>query len=158
MKLQIKKYPDPILRKRADKIEKISPAIIQLGKDMIAAMERSVPEGVGLAGPQVGVPKRIIVVQTEKGPMIFINPEILKENKEKEIMEEGCLSFPGFSLKIKRPKKIDLEYVGINGEKEKIKAEGILARIFQHEIDHLDGVLIIDRTGFRQKVKSFFKK
>ena len=158
MKLEIKKYQSPVLRKKAGKIEKITPEIKKLGKDMAETMLRSEPEGVGLAGPQVGSSKKIIVVQTGKGPAVFINPKILKKSKETEIMEEGCLSLPGLLLRIKRAKEIKLEALDINGKKSKINARGILARIFQHEIDHLNGILITDRVDFWQKIKSTLKK
>lgn len=158
MKLEIKKHPDPVLSKKAGKIKEITPEIKKLGKDMIETMQKSDPEGVGLAGPQVGVSKRIIVVLTEQGPAVFINPEILKKSRETEITEEGCLSLPGVLLKKKRAKSIELEALDTEGKKGKIKAEGILARIFQHEIDHLDGILIADKKDFLQKLKSTFTK
>lgn len=158
MKLEIKKYPDPVLRKKAGKIEEIIPEIKKLGQDMIETMQKSDPEGVGLAGPQVGALKRIIVVLTEQGPAVFINPRILKKSRENENMEEGCLSFLGPSFKIKRAKEIELEFLDIEGKKSKIKVGGVSARIFQHEIDHLDGILIIDKTGFWKKLKSTFTK
>jgi len=158
MILKIKKYPDPVLRKKAGKIEEITPEIKKLGQDMIETMQRSDPEGVGLAAPQVGALRRVIVVETGQGPAVFINPQILKKSKETEIMEEGCLSLPGVLLKIKRAKKIELEVLDIEGEKSRIEAEGIVARIFQHEIDHLDGVLIIDKVNFWRKLKSTFTK
>jgi len=101
-------------------------------------------QGIGLAAPQVGRLIRLIVVQIEKGAVAFINPEIVKRSKETEIMEEGCLSFPGFSLKIKRAKEIKVEALNEKGEKIRFKIKGLSARVFQHEIDHLDGILFID--------------
>jgi len=106
-----------------------------------------------LAAPQVGVSKRVIVVETEKGPEGFINPKILKKTKETEIDWEGCLSVPGIFLKIKRWKGIEVEALNQEGEKVRVKAVGLMARIFQDEIDHLNGILIIDRVGFWQKLK-----
>ena len=109
-------------------------------------------EVVGLAALQVGELKRMIVVQTEKGPEVFINPQIIKKSRETIIEEEGCLSFPGLWLKIKRAKEVEVEALNEKGEKIHLKAQGLPARILQHEIDHLDGILFIDRIGFWQKL------
>ncbi len=140
--LQIKTYPDPVLKKRAEDIKKITPEIRRLAEDMRETMIDQ--KGVGLAGPQVGAPKRIIVVQTENGPAFFVNPKIKKKTDGEELMQEGCLSLPGMWLEVKRAKKVEIEALDLLGEKIKVKAEGFMARIFQHEINHLDGVLISD--------------
>ena len=124
---------------------------------MTETMLKSQPEGVGLAAPQVGVSKRIIVVKTEKGPAVFINPKIVKKSRKKEAEEEGCLSLPGIWLKVKRVSEVELAALDINGKKIKIKIGGLLARIFQHEIDHLDGILIINRVNIIQKIKRTLK-
>ena len=155
--LEIKKYPDPILRKKCNEVKEVTQEIKKLSWDMIETMEAA--PGSGLAGPQVGKLKKIIVAQTEKEPLILINPKILKKSKETEIMEEGCLSFPGLWLRIKRAKSVEVEALDINGKKTKIKAEGLPARVIQHEIDHLSGILFIDRVGFleRLKLKKQFK-
>jgi len=159
--LEIKKYPNPILRKKSEELKEITPEIKELVLAMTEIMEKN--QGVGLAAPQVGELKRVIVVhpikersleeKSEKRPQIFINPEIIKKTKETEIDEEGCLSFPELFLKIKRAKEVEIEALNLNGEKIQIKAEGLPARIFQHEIDHLDGVLFIDRLSFWQRWK-----
>ena len=140
--LLIKTYPDPILQKRAEEIKKITPEIIKLADDMIETMVER--EGVGLAGPQVGVPKRIIVVQTENGPAAFVNPKIIKMSKKTGIMQEGCLSLPGIWLEVPRMQSVEIEALDLRAKKIKVKTKGFMARIFQHEIDHLDGVLIRD--------------
>ncbi|PIP24820.1 MAG: peptide deformylase [Candidatus Nealsonbacteria bacterium CG23_combo_of_CG06-09_8_20_14_all_36_12] len=162
--LEIKKYPNPILRGKClpvqilrsktwsgKEVKEIPEEIKRLGFEMIETMTEN--EGIGLSAPQVGELKRIIAVQTERGPEIFINPKILKKSKETEIIEEGCLSFPGLWLKIKRAKMVEIEAINEKGEKNKIQAEGLPARIFQHEIDHLDGILFIDRLSFWQRLK-----
>ncbi len=149
MGLDIKKYPNSILRKKCQEVKEIAPDIKQLINNMIETMEEN--KGVGLAAPQVGVLKRIIVAQTDYGPKAFIDPEIIKKTKEKEIMEEGCLSFPDLWLKIERAKGVEI--TALDGNGNKIKAVGFLARILQHEIDHLDGILFIDRISFRQRLK-----
>jgi len=158
---EIKKYRNPILRKKSEELKEITPEIKELVLAMTEIMEKN--QGVGLAAPQVGELKRVIVVhpikersleeKSEKRPQIFINPEIIKKTKGTEIDEEGCLSFPELFLKIKRAKEVEIEALNLNGEKIQIKAEGLPARIFQHEIDHLDGVLFIDRLSFWQRWK-----
>ena len=140
--LQIKIYPDPVLKKRAEDIKEITPEIRKLAEDMRETIIDQ--KGVGLAGPQVGAPKRIIVVQTENGPTVFVNPKIKKKAGGEESMQEGCLSLPGMWLEIKRAKKVEIEALDLLGKKIKVKAEGFMARIFQHEINHLDGILISD--------------
>jgi len=149
--LEIKKYPDPVLKKKAVEIAEISSDIKRLAQDLAETMVKR--DGVGLAAQQVGELKRIIAVQTEESPIVFINPKIIKKSKETEVMEEGCLSFPNLYLKIKRPREVEIEALSIDGEKKQIKAEGLLVRVLQHEIDHLDGILFIDRIGFFQRLK-----
>ncbi len=151
MILKIRKYGDPILGKKAEEVKETTPEIKELILNMMEMMQKE--HGVGLAAPQVGVAKRIIVVETGNGPDVFINPKIIKKSKEKIIMEEGCLSFPELYFKIKRAKEIKVQTENINGKELEIKAEGLLARIFQHEIDHLDGILFIDRISFWKKLK-----
>lgn len=154
MTLEIKKYPDPVLKRKAEKVDKITPKIKELIFNMKETLHQA--QGVGLAAPQIGILERIIVVQTESGPQTFINPEITRKSRETETGEEGCLCLPGSYLKIKRAKKVEITALDINSNKIELKAEGLLARIFQHEIDHLDGVLILDKIPFWQRWK--FKK
>jgi len=149
--LKIKFYPDPILRKKCEAIKEITEEIKNLGRDMVETMEKN--KGIGLSAPQVGELKRIIIVQAENQPRVLINPKIIKKTKETEIGEEGCLSFPGLFLKIKRAKGVETEALNENGEKINFKAEGLPARILQHETDHLDGILFIDKISFWQKLK-----
>jgi len=151
MTLEIKKYPDPILKKRSEEIKEITPEIKKLVEEMVLAMGND--KGMGLAAPQVGILKRIVVFETGEGATALINPKIVKLGKEKFLDVEGCLSFPGIWLKIKRPKKIEVEATDLMGKKVRISAEFMVARILQHEIDHLDGVLFTERIGFFQKCK-----
>ena len=151
MVLEIRKYPDSALRKRAREIEIVSEDIKKLGQDMIETM--IVGAGVGLAANQIGILKRIMVVQIEGQPQIFINPVIIKIDRRKEVDTEGCLSVSGLSLEVRRSREVEVKGLNINGEKIKIKAKDLTARIFQHEIDHLNGILIIDRIGFWQRLK-----
>ena len=147
----IKKYPDSILREKCEEVKGVTPKIKKLSEDMIETLEKN--QGSGLAAPQVGELKRIIVVQTEKGFEVFINPKIIKKSRETVIGEEGCLSFPGLFLKIKRAKEAEIEALDIEGKKIQIKINGLLSRVFQHEIDHLNGILYIDRISIFQRWK-----
>jgi len=110
-----------------------------------------------LAAPQVGISKRIAVVDVGKGPQVFINPKIIEKRGGKEIFEEGCLSVPGKFLKIKRWKEIKVKAQNELGQEFETKATGLLARCLQQEIDHLNGILILDRQTFWQKLSQMFK-
>lgn len=136
---------DEILKKRSREIEVIDDKIRELAKDMMETMHKY--EGLGLAGPQVGVLKRIIVIDLYEEGMQFtlINPVIVKEKGE-QIVEEGCLSFPNQFGKVKRPKELEVEALDINGKKVRIKAKDLLAQAISHEIDHLNGVLFIEKV------------
>ncbi|MDI6603415.1 MAG: peptide deformylase [Patescibacteria group bacterium] len=149
--LEIKKYPNPVLWKRCQEVQEVTEEIKKLGLDMLETM--IVNQGIGLAASQIGVLKRIIVVNLIQKPQVFINPEITKKSRETIIGDEGCLSFPGLFLKIKRAKEVEIEALNENGKKISLKVEGLPARVFQHEIDHLDGILFINRLSFWQKLK-----
>lgn len=151
MILEIKKYPDGVLKKRCREIKKITPEIIKLAADLSETMVKK--DGAGLAAPQIGRLEKIIAVEVGNGPQVFINPIIVSKSREKEFMEEGCLSFPGLFLNIKRPRKVTVETFDLDGNKLKIEAQGLAARIFQHETDHLNGILFINRIPFWQRLK-----
>jgi peptide deformylase len=148
MILEIRKIGDPVLKQKAQKVDKVDSKIKRLVEDMIETMKFA--NGVGLAAPQVGEPLRVIVVDYENKPIAFINPEILEAEGE-TIDLEGCLSVPGIELKIKRYERIVFKAQDLNGKVKKYRAKGLLARVIQHEIDHLDGVLIVDR-GITEEV------
>lgn len=146
---------NPILRQKAKKVTNFGPALKTLVDDMVETM-REAP-GVGLAAPQVAVSQRVIVVEfapePEEGqepepPKLYrvVNPEIAKVSEEKTLGVEGCLSFPGYVGEVERHAAVTVKGFNWQGKPIRIKAEGWLARIFQHEIDHLDGVLFIDRA------------
>ncbi|MCM8783407.1 MAG: peptide deformylase [Candidatus Omnitrophica bacterium] len=146
--LRIIVFPDSVLRKKAMVVTKINDEDRKLIKDMIDTMY--VSDGVGLAAPQVGVSKRIFIANSsgERGKeLVIVNPRILEKSLAKEVLTEGCLSLPGVSAEVKRSKKVVLKFEDLEGRERIINAEGILARIIQHETDHLDGVLFIDRIG-----------
>ncbi len=150
--LEIKKFNEPILREKCKKVEKVDKKIRKLVIDMVQTMKKS--QGIGLAAPQIGVSKKVITVLDPENHRLLglINPKILKKSKEKEMGEEGCLSFPGIFLKIKRAQEVEVEGLDINGNEIKLKAQGLLARVFQHEIDHLDGILFFNRLNPIKKI------
>jgi peptide deformylase len=142
--MEILKYPNKILDKKTKKVKNPLDAEVQkLIKDIKETMEKS--DGAGLAAPQVGESLRICVIQYGGEAFALINPKITSYSREKEIHEEGCLSFPGQFLPIKRSVKIKVRYIDESGKEIKKKAEGLLSRIMQHEIDHLDGIVFIKR-------------
>ena len=139
----IRENGDEILRKKSRKVEKIDEKIVELVHDMIETMHKY--NGVGLAGPQVGILKRVIVIDLYDGnaPLKLVNP-ILKKTKGEQEVEEGCLSFPNQYAKMIRPEEVLVEALDENGKKVKIKAKGLLAQALCHEIDHLEGILFVD--------------
>lgn len=144
MDLPIITYPDPILRKKNKRIKDATdPKIRKLIFDMLDTLEAN--NGLGLAAPQVGENVRLCVIKMDSKTFILLNPEIVSKSLRKEVMEEGCLSFPGEFLPIKRSKKVKVVAETKEGDKVEIEAEGMFARALQHEIDHLDSTLFIDR-------------
>lgn len=140
---QLRFEGDPVLRKISRKIEKIDDKILILLDDMVETMYKE--EGVGLAAPQIGILKRAIVIDIGEGPIKLLNPEIIAQ-EGCEIDLEGCLSVPDKSGKVKRPKSVKVKYIDINGDEKIIDGSDLLARALCHEIDHLDGVLYIDKV------------
>lgn len=158
MLLKILIHPNEILRKKSVKIKNFSDPIIQsLAKELLEIMKKE--NGLGLAAPQLGYNLRMIVINTKESDQIFINPKIYwKSFFKNEILEEGCLSVPNVFGLVKRAKKVWVKYYNLDGQKIKIKAEGLLARVFQHEIDHLNGVLFIDKAKEIIKGKEILEK
>ncbi|HPL95288.1 MAG TPA: peptide deformylase [bacterium] len=146
MLLNILINPNPELRKKSQPITKNELDDKNFKKTVTDMAETMIKkDGVGLAAPQVGILKRLIVVNTEDGPVAFINPEIKKKSWRKIIMEEGCLSVPGVFANVKRPTSVKISFWDMAGQKHTLNAKDILARVLQHEIDHLDGILFIDK-------------
>ena len=135
------------LRQKAKQVKEITADIKQLALDMIETMETN--NGLGLAACQVGQLLQIIIAKPEpnKEALVLINPQIKKTSRKKDVMEEGCLSLPNISLSVERAVKIIVQGLDINGQLVKIKAKGLLARAIQHEVDHLAGVLIVDKKN-----------
>lgn len=140
---------DRVLRQPAKRISKVDDEIRKLAKQMLQTMYSE--DGIGLAAPQVGVHKQLIVVDCEpddatKPAFILINPVITKTSRETCVIQEGCLSIPKVYLDVTRPEVIEVSYKDENGRPQKMKADGLLARVIQHEIDHLNGVMFVDRV------------
>ncbi|MBT9131820.1 MAG: Peptide deformylase [Syntrophomonadaceae bacterium] len=140
--MKIRTYGDPVLRRKAQMVTEITDELKKLIKDMFEVMHQN--DGIGLAATQIGVEQRVIVTDAFDMPLVIINPEIVMRGGE-EIAEEGCLSFPGIKASIKRAKDIMAKGLGENGEEIKLEVTGIPARVIQHEVDHLNGILIVDR-------------
>ncbi len=163
-KLDIITLPDPILRQVSQPVERVDDELRQLFDDMLETMYDA--PGIGLAGIQVAVPKRVLVLDVgdedseEKHPICMANPEIISKGDEKRVYEEGCLSIPDVRVEIERPSNVTVKYIDREGHQQELQAEGLLATAVQHEIDHLDGRLIVDFMSRlrREMVIRKFKK
>lgn len=158
MDLTIRTYPDPVLRQPAEPVEHVDDAIRELGDAMVATLVKRV--GYGLAAPQVGVAKRVIVVDVDDDFHVLANPEIVEVGPDSAVYAEGCLSIPGVEAEIERPGRAVIEGRTMDDQPVRIEADGLLARVFLHEIDHLNGVLFIDHLGRvkrRQVLKEYEK-
>ena len=139
--------PDPILRKKCEPLEKVDAETKKLMDDMLETMYAA--PGIGLAAVQVGILKRLVVIdisktEEKKQPIFLINPQIIRQSKKTSVYEEGCLSLPGQFAEIERPAECTLKYIDYNGKEKELKADGLLATCIQHEVDHLNGILFID--------------
>ena len=147
--------PNKLLRQISRNVEKVGDEERALMDDMLDTMYEA--PGIGLAAIQIGIPKRIIVIdlskEEEKTPLYFVNPKIILQSKSNSTYEEGCLSVPGQFAEIDRPDRCHINYLDYNGKQQELKAEGLLATCIQHEIDHLEGILFID---YLSKLKKSF--
>ena len=139
--------PDPFLRQKSNNVDEVNDEIQSLMNDMLDTMYDA--PGIGLAAIQVGVPKRVIVMDLsrddeKKNPLYFINPVLITNSDNNAAYEEGCLSVPGQFAEVDRPNECQVSYLDYNGQKKELKAEGLLATCIQHEMDHLEGILFID--------------
>ena len=137
-------FPDPVLRETSEEVEKVSEDIRSLIDDMTETMYAY--HGIGLAAIQIGVPKRVIVVDVGEGLVALVNPTICEEEGEVQ-MEEGCLCLPGVMVDVKRSERVTVKGLDEKGEEVIIEAEGLFARALQHELEHLDGILIVDKVS-----------
>ena len=148
MVLTIRTYGDPVLKQATKDVEEIDGRVAKLVDDMLETMYDA--PGVGLAANQVGVQRRLFVYDIGEGPQVVINPRITETSGE-WAFEEGCLSVPGLSWTIVRPNRVHLVGVDLEGKELSIDAEEYQARVFQHEVDHLDGTLLIERLDEDQR-------
>ena len=147
--MQIHTLGDAVLRTPAKRISKVDDAVRELARDMLRSMYTA--KGIGLAAPQVGVHKQLLVIDLDPDnpaapPMVLINPEIRSFGSGVDTYEEGCLSIPGVYLNVVRPTVVEVGFRDEMGRPQKLKADGLLARCIQHEMDHLNGVLFVDRV------------
>ena len=140
---QIRMNSDPVLRKQTRSIDVISDRIRELAQDMFDTMCQA--EGVGLAAPQVGILKKIVVIDTGENPIVLINPTV-SEPEGSIIMEEACLSFPERSGQVDRPEKVKVTFTDLEGGRQTLECEGLLARAVCHEVDHLNGIVFLDKV------------
>ena len=139
--------PDPILRKKSKILEKVDDELRKLMDDMLETMYDA--PGIGLAAVQIGVLRRVIVLDIsksdeKKNPLFLINPEIIYKSEKTSVYEEGCLSLPGHFAEIERPTECHIRYIDYFGKTKELKADGLLSTCLQHEVDHLNGVLFVD--------------
>jgi len=142
--------PDPVLRQVSAPVERIDTELRKLSEDMLATMYEA--PGIGLAAIQVGVPRRLLVIDLAKDgeapdPRVFVNPEILSRGDAASVHEEGCLSIPEYYAEVERPAAVRVGYLDLDGKPQEIEADGLMATCLQHEIDHLNGVLFIDHIS-----------
>ncbi len=150
--LPIRSVPDSVLKQKAKKVPAIDGSIKKLIRDMLETMHAE-PGRVGLAAPQVGVPLRVIVIgMPEEEDIVLINPEIVRRRGER-VIDEGCLSVPGYFGQIKRAESITVKGRDRDGKEARLKAEGLLAQALEHEIDHLNGTLYIDHPEVRETLR-----
>ena len=159
--LEIFKLGSDTLRKEAKRISKVDNSIRNLAKEMLQSMYSA--KGIGLAGPQVGISKELLVIDinfedSAAEPLILINPEITAFGSTLNSYEEGCLSIPGVYLNVVRPSTIKLKFRDEMGRPRKMNADGLLARCIQHEVDHLRGILFVDRVTSRDELKKELTK
>lgn len=148
MGYDIRTYGDPVLATVAEQVENIDGKVVRLTQSMLQAMYKA--PGLGLAAPQIGVQKQIFVYDIDGTPTTLINPKIV-ESRGEWVFDEGCLSIPGLFVEMVRPKEVLLEAVDLDGNTIQIEADELLARLFQHELDHLNGVLMFERMTPEQR-------
>jgi peptide deformylase len=142
--LDIRKFGDPVLKTRASPVESFDESLVRLTQDLLATMRDN--EGVGLAATQVGRLKRVFVAAIEDDEYVMVNPVLTDISETTETATEGCLSIPGIQVDVERPVAVTISGQDVSGKPLQIEASDLLARILQHEVDHLDGVLVLDRT------------
>ena len=162
--MKVLPYPNPFLRQRAQDVQRFDASLRQLVADMEETMDAE--DGIGLAATQVGVDLRLLILapyafEGEEGigkpNLVVINPEIVWESDETEVADEGCLSFPGVFIPVKRPLKVRIQALNVDGESYELEGEGLGARAILHEIDHLNGVVMVDHVSFLVRKRALKK-
>lgn len=143
--LRIRTFGDPVLREKCAEVTTIDEKSVKLVKDLVETLYHV--SGLGLAANQVGVVERLFVYDVGEGPVACFNPEVAYVSEEVEEEEEGCLSLPNLQIPISRPSVVELEFTDLKGKRQRVRGEGLLARLFMHETDHLDGSLLLDRAS-----------
>ncbi len=149
---QIRTLGDPVLREQARPVDKFDDELAALSRRMIAVM-RDAP-GVGLAATQLGVVQRVLVYEVDDEPVTLVNPRIVAASRETEVAEEGCLSLPGMNLDVERAVAVHVRARDVRGRRLEFEAEGLEARVIQHETDHLDGILILERATRDERARA----
>lgn len=149
--MRIITLPDPILRTKAAAIKEITADVKTLADEMLAEVKKD--NALGLAAPQVGFSVRLVALAVERKKYVLVNPKIVKYSADLCEFDEGCLSLPGLAAKVLRPREVAVEAQDLTGKKFKLNAKGLLARVLQHEIDHLDGIVFIDRVTDIGKIR-----
>jgi len=144
VEFDIRTFGDPVLKTPAAPVESFGESLVRLTQDMLATMRDN--EGVGLAANQVGRLKRVLVAAVEDQEYVIVNPVLTNEAETLAIVSEGCLSIPGIQVEVERPVAVTVSGQDVSGKPLRLEASDLLARVLQHEVDHLDGVLILDRT------------
>lgn len=155
LEYQLTLYPDPLLRKEAEPVEEFGEELERFVQGMFATMEKS--QGVGLAAPQVGRRLRVLVLNATGKPedaLVLVNPEILERSGPQTLFDEGCLSFPGIFAEVRRPDRCRVKAFDARGLPIEARYEGFQSRIIQHEFDHLEGVLLVDRMSPADKLRN----
>ncbi len=155
MALDIRKFGDPVLKTRAAPVDTFDDSLERLTEEMLVTMREN--DGVGLAANQVGRLKRVLVASVEDQDYVIVNPVLSALSETTEPLQEGCLSIPGINVEVDRPTAVTVTGQDASGEPLRIEAQDMLARVLQHEVDHLDGVLILDRTD-RQSRKAAMRE
>ena len=147
----IRTFGDPVLKTVADEIVNIDAKLVRLTEEMFGVMYDA--PGIGLAAPQIGIQRRLFVYDIDDDPRVIINPKIVESSGE-WVYDEGCLSIPGLYVEMLRPRRIVVQGIDLDGNDVQFEADELLSRLFQHEIDHLDGVLMFDRMTPEQRKKA----
>jgi peptide deformylase len=148
--LRIRTFGDPVLRERCAEVATIDRKSVKLVKDLVETLYHV--SGLGLAANQVGVVERLFVFDLGEGPVACFNPEIIFESSDTVEEEEGCLSLPNVQIPIPRPSEVEIEFTDLKGVRKRLRGEGLTARLFRHEMDHLDGGLLLERATRENRV------